>query len=150
MVSHLVSHICHFGIYPGNKILPALLFRRCSLPDLWQAQTCTCEGVLFGFVSSGLIGGMFWILPRMVNTPIFSPRLAKLTAVLWNGAIISGILLILSGNTQGREYAELPWSIDVLVMIVLLLIHLNIFLTLANRTEKKLYVSTWYYLGTFL
>ena len=108
------------------------------------------NGVLFGFVSSGLIGGMFWTLPRLVNTPIFSSRLAKLTAVLWNAAIIIGILLILSGNTQGREYAELPWSIDVLVMTVLLLILLNIFLTLANRNEKKLYVSTWYYLGTFL
>lgn len=108
------------------------------------------NGVLFGFVSSGLIGGMFWTLPRLVNTPIFSPRLAKLTAVLWNAAIISGILLILSGNTQGREYAELPWSIDVMVMFVLLLILINIFLTLANRNEKKLYVSIWYYLGTFL
>jgi cytochrome c oxidase cbb3-type subunit I/II len=53
-------------------------------------------------------------------------------------------------NHIGREYAELPWSIDVLVMIVLLLILLNILLTLANRNEKKLYVSTWYYLGTFL
>lgn len=35
------------------------------------------NGVLFGFVSSGLIGGMFWAVPRLVNTPIFSAKLAK-------------------------------------------------------------------------
>jgi cbb3-type cytochrome oxidase subunit 1 len=89
-------------------------------------------------------------LTSKINTPIFSPRLAKLTAILWNAAITIGILLILSGNTQGREYAELPWSIDVLVMIVLMLILLDIFLILAKRNKRKLYVSTWYYLGTFL
>lgn len=109
------------------------------------------NGVLFGFVSSGLIGGMFWSLPRMVNTPIYSARLAKLSAIFWNFSLLTGILMILFlGDTQGREYAELPWIIDVLIMITLLLILYNILSTFGRRVEKKLYVSTWYYTGTFL
>jgi len=102
------------------------------------------NGVLFGFVSSGLIGGMFWAIPRLVNTPIYSAKLAKLSALLWNFGIIVGIIMILFlGDTQGREYAELPWGIDVLIMITLLLILLNIMLTFGRRTEKKLYV--WHF-----
>ena len=109
------------------------------------------NGVLFGFVSSGLIGGMFWAIPRLVNTPIYSAKLAKLSALLWNFGIIVGIIMIMFfGDTQGREYAELPWIIDVLIMITLLLILLNIMLTFGRRKEKKLYVSTWYYTGTFI
>lgn len=109
------------------------------------------NGVLFGFVSSGLIGGMFWAIPRLVNTPIYSPRLGKLSAILWNFSIIAGIVMILFfGQTQGREYAELPWIIDVLIIIDLLFILYNIVFTLGKRNEKKLYVSTWYYAGTFM
>ncbi|NJD53650.1 MAG: c-type cytochrome [Candidatus Methanoperedens sp.] len=109
------------------------------------------NGVLFGFVSSGLIGGMFWAIPRLVNTPIFSARLAKMAAIMWNGTLVGGILLILFfGQTQGREYAELPWIADVFIMLTLLLILYNILATLSRRVEKKLYVSTWYYTGTFL
>lgn len=48
------------------------------------------NGVLFGFVSSGLIGGMFYALPRIINTPIFSAKLAKWTAILWNSALFGG------------------------------------------------------------
>lgn len=64
------------------------------------------NGVLFGFVSSALIGGMFWTLPRLANTPIYSARLAKLSAMLWNLALLTGIILILflaipkAGNMQ--------------------------------------------------
>ncbi len=109
------------------------------------------NGVLFGFVSSGLIGGMFWAIPRLVNTPIYNARLAKLSAVLWNLALLAGIILILFfGDTQGREYAELPWSVDALIMLTLLLILYNILSTLGRRVEKKLYVSTWYYTATFI
>ena len=109
------------------------------------------NGVLFGFVSSGLIGGVFWVIPRLVNTPIYSAKLAKLCAVLWNGGVIAGILMILFlGDTQGREYAELPWIIDVVLEITLVLILVNLMLTYGRREEKKLYVSTWYITGTFL
>jgi len=108
------------------------------------------NGVLFGFVSSGLIGSMLWIMPRLCGSPLYRPRLAILAAFLWNGAILAGIIWILLGGSQGREYAELPWAIDVLVMAGLLLIGYIVFGTIAKRKEKKLYVSLWYYMGTFL
>jgi cbb3-type cytochrome c oxidase subunit I/cbb3-type cytochrome c oxidase subunit II len=108
------------------------------------------NGVLFGFVSSGLIGAMLWIVPRLCATSLYRPRLAILAAVLWNGAIVGGIIWILLGGSQGREYAELPWAIDVAVMATLLLLAYIVFGTILKRKEKKLYVSLWYYMGTLL
>ncbi len=108
------------------------------------------NGVLFGFISSGLLGAMLWITPRLCGIPLYRPRLAMLAAALWNGAILGGIIWILLGGSQGREYAELPWAIDVAVMTTLLLLGYIVFGTVLRRREKKLYVSLWYYLGTML
>ncbi len=108
------------------------------------------NGVLFGFLSSALLGGMFYIVPRLAARPLNRPGLAFWTPILWNASVFTGIIMILTGSSQGREYAELPWVIDVLVEIDLLVMAYIILSTLKNRREKKLYVSTWYYTGTML
>jgi cytochrome c oxidase cbb3-type subunit I/II len=93
---------------------------------------------------------MLWVTPRLCAIPLYRPKLAILTAVLWNGAILGGIIWILLGGSQGREYAELPWAIDVAAIITLLLLGYIVFGTILKRREKKLYVSLWYYMGTLL
>lgn len=106
------------------------------------------NGVLFGFVSSGLLGAMFWITPRLCARALYRAKLALVTPFLWNFAVLGGIIWILLGGSQGREYAELPWVIDVLVMIALLLNTYIIWGTVIKRKERKLYGTVWYYLGT--
>ena len=108
------------------------------------------NGVLFGFVSSGLLGAMLWITPRLCAAPLHRPRVAVLTPFLWNGALVAGVVWILLGGSQGREYAELPFVIDVAVLATLLILGYIIFGTVLARREKKLYVSLWYYMGTML
>lgn len=108
------------------------------------------NGVAFGLLSSGLIAGMLYVLPRVVDTPLRFPRLARITAYAWNIAVLGGVIAILSGYSQGREYAELPWIVDAAVMLCLLSLATVVFGTLKARREKKLYVSAWYYAGTML
>ncbi len=108
------------------------------------------NGVLFGFLSSALLGGMFYIVPRLCAVPLRFPRLAMVTPILWNAAVLAGIIWVLLGGSQGREYAELPWLIDVFVVIDLILMAVIILGTVVYRREKKLYVSLWYYMGTML
>ena len=85
------------------------------------------NGVLFGFVSSGLLGAMFYIVPRLCGRALKFPVLAKITAVGWNLAILAGIIWITLGGSQGREYAELPFAIDVLVMVALISMGIVVF-----------------------
>lgn len=140
-----------FGFILAIKFFQPYFLSDAAYLTFGRIRPSHVNGVLFGFVSSGLIGGMFWAVPRLVDTPLYSPKMGKLSAALWNFALITGILLILFfGDTQGREYAELPWVIDILIETVLLMILLNLLLTFGRRKEKKLYVSTWYYTGTFI
>src|SRR4030042_5542554 len=42
------------------------------------------NGVLFGFVSSGLLGAMFWVTPRLCARGLYRAKLALLAPFLWN------------------------------------------------------------------
>jgi cbb3-type cytochrome c oxidase subunit I len=122
--------------------VPWLVFGR-----LRQAHTNT---VMFAWLSMGMMGAWYYIVPKLTGRRIWSEKLGNLCMLLWNAAMLLGIVSILNGNTQSREYAELPWIVDVGVMIVLLLNLLNIYMTIAHRVEKKLYVSLWYITGTVI
>jgi cbb3-type cytochrome oxidase subunit 1 len=96
-----------------------------------------------------LLGALFYIVPRLTGTKLYSERLGNLTMVIWNIAILLGNITLALGMTQGREYAEFIWPIDVGVMLLLAMAGYNLFRTVAQRKEKQLYVSPWYFLGTF-
>jgi cytochrome c oxidase cbb3-type subunit 1/cytochrome c oxidase cbb3-type subunit I/II len=51
---------------------------------------------------------------------------------------------IAAGYSQGREYAELPWSVDILVGILFSLVIFNFLMTVKQRKEPILFVSVWY------
>jgi cytochrome c oxidase cbb3-type subunit I len=103
--------------------------------------------VLFGFVTPGLLGAAFYYIPRLLAAPLYSEQLGLLTAALWNIALVASLITLSMGITQGREYAELAWPIDVAVVAVLGMVFFNFIMTVKNRREPILYVSVWYVLA---
>ncbi|MDP2209689.1 MAG: cbb3-type cytochrome c oxidase subunit I, partial [Bacteroidota bacterium] len=51
---------------------------------------------------------------------------------------------------QGREYAELIWPIDILVIICFLILSYVVVRTLLDRKENLMFVSLWYITGAFI
>ncbi|RLB45168.1 MAG: cytochrome-c oxidase, cbb3-type subunit II, partial [Deltaproteobacteria bacterium] len=54
------------------------------------------------------------------------------------------------GITQAKEYAELPWMLDVVMTVLWVTFAINFFGTIAIRREKHLYVAIWFYLATII
>ena len=108
------------------------------------------NGLAFGWLSMAMIGGWYYILPRMTKTKVYSETLGIAVGVLWNIALAVGVVGLLVGWTQAREYAELAWPIDIGIMVLLLLTAFNVFMTIARREEKDLYVSLWYIMGSLI
>ncbi|UCH23211.1 MAG: cbb3-type cytochrome c oxidase subunit I [Deltaproteobacteria bacterium] len=100
--------------------------------------------VLFGFVTPGLLAAAFYYVPRLLRTDLYSEKLGVFTAVLWNITLPAAVISLGMGYTQGREYAELPWLVDILIAILFALVVFNIIMTIRQRREKILYVSVWY------
>ncbi|MBM3462854.1 MAG: cytochrome-c oxidase, cbb3-type subunit I, partial [Armatimonadetes bacterium] len=76
--------------------------------------------------------------------------LSKLNFWGWQAIIVADALALLSGYTDGKEYAEPVWSIDVAITLVWVAFAVNFFMTLAKRREKHLYVALWFYMSTVI
>lgn len=100
--------------------------------------------VLFGFVTPGLLASACYFVPRLLRTRLYSEKLGIVTVILWNIALVSVAVTLALGHTQGREYAELIWPVDIMMVAGLVLVFINILLTVKNRKEPLLYVSVWY------
>lgn len=139
--------------------LGLLMSHELSLPDLFagipqltfsRLRPAHVNTVLFGFLSTGYFGGWYFIAPRLCKTPLASNREANILLAVWNFAVLVGLIALVNGDTQGREYAEYPWYVDWMVEAALIW-NLTIFgRTLAARREPKLYVSLWYIGGTMV
>ncbi len=100
--------------------------------------------VLFGFVTPGLLAAAFYYLPRILRTELFSEMLGVVTVVLWNLTLVAAVATLASGYSQGREYAEMVWPVDMGVVLVFSLVLVNFVMTVVRRKEPVLYVSVWY------
>lgn len=116
-------------------------------PRLRQAHV---NGLAFGFLSMAMIAGWYYIVPRLTKTGIHSEKLGNFVMVLWNLALAGGVAGLVLGYTQAKEYAELIWPVDMLIMAALLLTGYNIFRTIATRKVEHLYVSLWYIMGSLI
>jgi cbb3-type cytochrome c oxidase subunit I len=100
--------------------------------------------VLFGFVTPGLLAAAFYYIPKLLRNDLFSEKLGILSAGVWNLMLVASTVTLLAGRTQAREYAELTWSVDMLVILCFALIFVNLLLTVKHRKEPILFVSIWY------
>ena len=100
--------------------------------------------VLFGFVTPGLLGAAFYFFPRLLQTTIYSEKLGMVTVVAWNATLVATVVTLAAGYTQAREYAEMIWPVDMMVVVVFALLIVNFLMTVKQRNEPVLYVSVWY------
>ncbi len=100
--------------------------------------------VLFGFVTPGLLAAAHYYVPRLLRTELFSQKVGLISVIIWNVAVVSAVVSLSTGHSQGREYAELIWPVDMLVIVSFALVVFNLLMTVRQRKEPVLYVSIWY------
>jgi cbb3-type cytochrome c oxidase subunit I len=138
------------GLGSAIHLVAPDFFANISWLEFGRIRAVHTNTVLFGFVTGMLIGGALYILPKVLNTTLFSEPIGNLAAFFFNAAIVVGDIGLLAGLTQGREYAEYIYLPDVLVLLAFLLLSYVIVMTIARRQEKLLYVSVWYFAGAIL
>ncbi len=133
-----------FGLIAASYLMAPDFMANIEYIHFGRMRPMHINAVLFGFVTPGLLAVAFYYLPRMLKTQLHSQKLGVWTAILWNITVAAGMLGISLGHTQGREYAELPWIVDMMVVVVFLMTVYNFMMTIRSRTEPILYVSIWY------
>ncbi|MBI4496246.1 MAG: cbb3-type cytochrome c oxidase subunit I [Deltaproteobacteria bacterium] len=103
--------------------------------------------MIFGFVGSALLGASFYMVPALLRTTLHSERMGRLTVWIWNLSIAAGTVTLGLGFSQGREYAEWIWPVDMGVLIGFALAFYNLLQTARRRQEPTFYVTNWYVFG---
>jgi len=104
----------------------------------------------FGWLSMVQVAMAYYAVPRLAKRELYSERLARLSVLLWNLFILLAAATLLAGMTQGREYAELVYPLDLLFLLLLGVVAYNLVRTVLARREEKLYVSLWYFLAALV
>lgn len=105
---------------------------------------------IFGWGIGCFIGLFFYITQRLAKTPLWSPRLARITLWLFNIAIASAAVTLALGINRTKEYAELEWPLAILVAIIWVMFSVNVFMTIMKRREEQMYISLWYIMAALV
>ncbi len=108
------------------------------------------NAVIFAFVGNMIFAGVYYSTQRLLKTRMASDLLGRIHFWGWQAIIVSAALTLPFGYTQGKEYAELEWPIDLAIAVVWVTFAVNFFWTLAKRREKQLYVALWFYIATII
>jgi cytochrome c oxidase cbb3-type subunit 1 len=103
------------------------------------------NAVIFAFGGSALFATSYYVVQRTCHVRLFGDRLAAFTFWGWQVVILGAAISLPLGMTQGKEYAELEWPIDLLITIVWVVYAVVFFATIARRRVSHIYVANWFY-----
>jgi len=108
------------------------------------------NAVIFAFVGNGIFMGVYYSLQRLCKARMFSDKLSNIHFWGWQLIIVAAAITLPLGLSQGAEYAELIWPIDLAITIIWVVFGWNMFGTIIKRREKHLYVAIWFYIATLV
>lgn len=108
------------------------------------------NAAIFAFVGNGFFAAIYYSMPRLLKTPMYSKAMGNIHFWGWQLIITLALLTYPFGLSQSKEYAELIWPIDILVVLVWVVFGLNMIMTLVKRRVKHIYVSIWFYMATWV
>jgi cytochrome c oxidase cbb3-type subunit 1 len=108
------------------------------------------SAVIFAFGGNALIATSFYVVQRTCRARLAFPGLARFVFWGYQLFIVLAATGYLLGITQGKEYAEPEWYVDLWLTIVWVS-YLAVFVgTLVKRSEPHIYVANWFYLSFIL
>jgi cytochrome c oxidase cbb3-type subunit I len=107
------------------------------------------NAVIFAFGGSALFTTSLYVVQRTCHVRLISDGLASFVFWGWQLIIVAAAVTLPLGLTQGKEYAELEWPIDIAIAVVWVSYAVLFFGTIAKRRVKHIYVANWFY-GAFI
>lgn len=135
------------GVYAALEL--AFPFLNFDIPEITfgRLRPLHTNAVIFAFGGNVLFATGYYIVQRTGNCSLWSNKLAWFHFWGWQAIIVSAVITLPLGLSQGKEYAELPWWVDIAIAVVWLSYGLNYIMSVAKRTTSHIYVSSWFTMG---
>lgn len=125
-----------------NLDLPFLTFGR--------LRPLHTSAVIFAFAANAVFAGVYYSIQRLLRVRLASDFLTRFHFWGWQLIVVLVVITYPFGISQGKEYAEPEWWIDIIIAVVWLAFGANVFWTIAIRKVKHLYVAIWFYIATIV
>lgn len=130
------------AFWPANFNLEWLTFGR--------IRPLHTNAAIFAFAGNAIFAGIYHSSQRLLKTRMFNDTLSWAHFWGWQAIILAAAISLPLGFSQGKEYAELEWPIDIAITVVWVIFAVNFFGTLIKRREKHMYVAIWFYIATII
>ncbi|MBD5165418.1 cytochrome-c oxidase, cbb3-type subunit I [Helicobacter sp.] len=112
------------------------------------------NGIIYGFTLSGIWTAWYYLGQRVLKISYNEHPLLKVIGHLhfWIYIVLMALAVVslFAGMSQSKEYSELVWPLDLLVVVVWVLWGASLFGSMGVRREQTLYITLWYFIATFV
>jgi cytochrome c oxidase cbb3-type subunit 1 len=137
------------GMLVGLVIAAQLIWPALNFDIAWlsygRLRPLHTNAVIFAFGGSALFATAYYVVQRTCHVRLAFDKLAAFTFWGWQLIILLAAITLPLGITQGKEYAELEWPIDLLIAVVWVAFAIVFFVTIGRRRVKHIYVANWFY-----
>ena len=137
------------GVIIAAQLYWPTLFEGISWLGYGRLRPLHTNAVIFAFGGSALFATSLHVVQRTCHVRLLSDGLASFVFWGWQLVIVAAAITLPLGLSQGKEYAELEWPIDILITIVWVAYGWLFFGTIARRRVQHIYVANWFY-GSFI
>jgi cytochrome c oxidase cbb3-type subunit I len=141
------------GMLVGVVIAAQLYWPSLNFDVAWlsygRLRPLHTNAVIFAFGGCALMATSLWVVQRTCHVRLISDKLAAFVFWGWQAVIVAAAISLPLGYSQGKEYAELEWPIDILITLVWVGYGVLFFGTIVKRRVSHIYVANWFY-GAFI
>src|SRR5438477_9804505 len=103
-----------FGLVLATEFVTPEAFGGISWLSFSRIRPSHVNGVILAWLTMMYFAALFYMLPRLVGTRgMWSERLGVICCWAWNVMFTLGIVALLTGHSQGKEYGELIWPLAI-------------------------------------
>ena len=138
-----------FGILAAVKMhAPGMLADVAAL-TYGRVAAISSSTLLYGFLSQTGIAIALWLFARNGKTFLVLPNAGIVGAILWNIAVLAGVIGIMRGAMNHFPAYEMPYEVTPVFLVAFLILGLSGLLTFVARSEREVYPSVWFLFAAF-
>ncbi|HMP17313.1 MAG TPA: cytochrome-c oxidase, cbb3-type subunit I [Gemmatales bacterium] len=139
------------GVYVALQLVLPALNLGWTFTSFGRLRPLHTNAAIFVFGGNAIFAAVYYSTQRLCKARMWSDTLSWLHFYGWQLIIVAAAITLPLGITQGKEYAELEWPIDLAIAVVWVgFFGVNFFMTLATRRERHMYVALWFYVATIV
>jgi len=133
------------GVIIAAQLYWPTLFEGIPFLSYGRLRPLHTNAVIFAFGGCALFATSLQVVQRTSHARLISDKLAAFVFWGWQLVIVAAAISLPLGYSQGKEYAELAWPIDILITVVWVAYAVLFFGTIAKRKVSHIYVANWFY-----